>query len=177
MARAVAKTVFETVRSGAAPSLTLDGAGVWLVIPCYRVRDHILRVIAKTPPWIAGIVCVDDACPDRSGDFIAAEVKDVRVRVLRLETNLGVGGATLAGYGEALRLGARVLIKVDGDDQMDLAQAGALVAPILLGEADYAKGNRFTSLTHLSAMPTVRGAGQRLAEFRRQAVDRLLEHL
>ena len=42
---------------------TLDGAGVWLVIPCFRVKDHILSVIAKTPGWVDGIVCVDDAWP------------------------------------------------------------------------------------------------------------------
>ena len=145
--------------------MTLSGAGIWLVIPCFKVREHILQVIAKAPAWIEGIVCVDDACPDRSGDFITAEVTDPRVSVLRLDKNLGVGGATLAGYAEALRRGARILVKVDGDDQMDLGQAGALVAPILLGEADYAKGNRFTSLTHLSAMPTMRVLGNALLSF------------
>lgn len=165
MARAVSKISDEPRRRIAGASLSLDGAGVWLVIPCYRVRDHILKVIAKAPQWIEGIVCVDDACPDRSGDLIATEVKDPRVHVVRLDKNVGVGGATLAGYAEAVRLGARVLVKVDGDDQMDLGQAGALVAPILLGEADYAKGNRFTSLTHLSAMPTVRVLGNALLSF------------
>ena len=45
--------------------------------------------------------------------------------------------ATLAGYAEAARRGGQVLVKVDGDDQMDLGYMGQLVAPILLGEADY----------------------------------------
>ena len=134
----------------------LEGAGVWLVIPCYKVRDHILKVIGRTPAWVEGIVCVDDACPDASGDFIAASNTDPRVRVLRLPQNQGVGGATMAGYAEAARLGGRILVKVDGDDQMDLAYLPQLGAPILLGEADYAKGNRFTSISHLQAMPGVR---------------------
>lgn len=134
----------------------LEGAGVWLVIPCYKVRDHILKVIARTPPWVEGIVCVDDACPDGSGDFIEAQTRDPRVRVLRLPQNQGVGGATMAGYAEAARLGGRILVKVDGDDQMDLAYLPQLVAPILLGEADYAKANRFTSISHLQSMPRVR---------------------
>jgi len=34
----------------------LDGAGVWLVVPCYKVKAHILRVIAKTPAWVEGAV-------------------------------------------------------------------------------------------------------------------------
>ena len=79
--------------------------------------------------------------------------------MVRLARNEGVGGATLAGYREAARRGGRVLVKVDGDDQMDLSYAAQLVAPVLMGEADYAKGNRFTSVSHLAQMPTIRVLG------------------
>lgn len=143
----------------------LDEAGVWLVIPCYKVKDHIAQVIARTPAWVEGIVCVDDACPEGSGDYIAANIADPRVRLLRLPENRGVGGATLAGYAEADRLGGRILVKVDGDDQMDLTYLGQLVAPIVLGEADYTKGNRFTSISHLTAMPRVRIFGNAALSF------------
>jgi dolichol-phosphate mannosyltransferase len=145
--------------------LSLEGSGVWLVVPCYRVKAHILNVIAKTPAWIEGIVCVDDACPDGSGDFIEANNTDPRVVVIRLAENRGVGGATMAGYREAARRGGRVLVKVDGDDQMDLGYAAQLVAPILLGEADYTKGNRFTSMSHLRTMPGVRVFGNAVLSF------------
>jgi glycosyltransferase involved in cell wall biosynthesis len=144
---------------------SLEGSGVWLVVPCYRVKAHILDVIAKTPPWIEGIVCVDDACPEGSGDFIEANANDRRVVVVRLAQNQGVGGATMAGYREAIGRGAQVLVKVDGDDQMDLGYIGHLVAPILLGEADYAKGNRFTSISHLQTMPPVRVFGNAALSF------------
>ncbi len=143
----------------------LEGAGVWLVVPCYKVRSKVMQVIAKAPVWVEGIVCVDDACPEHSGDFIEAEAKDPRVVVIRLTRNQGVGGATMAGYGEAARRGARILVKVDGDDQMDLAYMSPLVAPILLGEADYAKGNRFTSFSHLQSMPQVRVFGNAALSF------------
>ena len=144
---------------------TLDGAGVWLVVPCYKVKAHILAVIAKTPAWVDGIVCVDDACPEHSGDFIEASNTDKRVVVVRLAENQGVGGATMAGYREAIARGGQVLVKVDGDDQMDLGYIAHLVAPILLGEADYAKGNRFTSISHLATMPTVRVLGNAALSF------------
>ena len=144
---------------------SLEGAGVWLVIPCYRVTAHILDVIAKTPAWVDGMVCVDDACPDHSGDFIEAHNKDPRVVVVRLKQNQGVGGATMAGYREAIARGGQVLVKVDGDDQMDLGYMAHLVAPILLGEADYAKGNRFTSISHLQTMPPVRVFGNAALSF------------
>ncbi len=153
------------VRDPSGPVLTLEGAGVWLVVPCYKVTGHILRVIKRTPAWFEGIVCVDDACPDKSGDFIEANNTDPRVVVVRLAKNQGVGGAMLAGYAEAARRGARVMVKVDGDDQMDLSYAAQLVAPILLGEADYAKGNRFTSISHLTTMPTVRVLGNAALSF------------
>ena len=146
-------------------ALSLEEAGVWLVVPCYKVRGHILRVIKSTPAWFEGIVCVDDACPENSGDFIEANNTDPRVVVIRLVKNQGVGGAMLAGYAEAARRGGRVLVKVDGDDQMDLSYAAQLVAPILMGEADYAKGNRFTSISHLTSMPTVRVLGNAMLSF------------
>jgi dolichol-phosphate mannosyltransferase len=154
-------------RRGAEPRL--EAASVWIVIPCYRVKDHILKVIEKVPAWVEGIVCVDDACPDGSGEFIEANVVDSRVVVLRLPENQGVGGAVLAGYAEADRRGGRILVKVDGDDQMDLAYVAQLVAPILLGEADYAKGNRFTSVGHLRAMPGVRMFGNAMLSFAAKA--------
>ncbi len=155
---------------GAAPGLrdldpSLGTARVWLIVPCYKVKAKILDVIAKTPPWIEGIVCVDDACPEGSGDFIEANNTDPRVVLVRLPVNQGVGGATLAGYGEAVARGGQVLVKVDGDDQMDLGYVSHLVAPILLGEADYAKGNRFTSISHLQTMPQVRVFGNAALSF------------
>ncbi|MDP3173631.1 MAG: glycosyltransferase family 2 protein [Phenylobacterium sp.] len=143
----------------------LEGSGVWVIIPCYRVRSHVLRVIRKIPAWVEGVVCIDDACPEASGDFIEAEARDPRVVVVRLSQNLGVGGATMAGYAEAGRRGARVMVKVDGDDQMDLGHLAQLVAPILLGEADYTKGNRFTSISHLRHMPGVRVFGNAALSF------------
>jgi dolichol-phosphate mannosyltransferase len=165
LARGEAPRIVGRRRPAPAGDLSLEGAGVWLVIPCYRVKAHILTVIAKAPAWVEGIVCVDDACPEASGDFIEAQAKDPRVVVVRLEKNQGVGGATLAGYREAERLGGRILVKVDGDDQMDLGYMGPLVAPILLGEADYAKGNRFTSISHLATMPSIRVLGNAALSF------------
>ncbi len=167
LARRVPSTVIKTPihRTARETPISLEEAGVWLVAPCYKVKGHILRVIERAPAWIEGIVCVDDACPDGSADFIEANTTDPRVVVLRLAKNQGVGGATLAGYAEAARRGAKVLVKVDGDDQMDLSYAAQLVAPILMGEADYAKGNRFTSISHLTSMPTVRVLGNAMLSF------------
>lgn len=136
-----------------------DCPRIAVVVPCYKVTRHIAGVIAAMGPTIGAIYCVDDACPDSSGDFIEKNVRDSRVRVIRHQVNRGVGGAVLSGYAEAIADGASVIVKVDGDGQMDPGLVDLFVAPILRGEADYTKGNRFWDLTYISRMPAVRRIG------------------
>ncbi len=136
-----------------------------VVIPSYRVKDHILDVIAAVGPECDRIYVVDDGCPEGSGELVEAECRDRRVRVLYNETNLGVGGATLKGYEAALADGARAIVKLDGDGQMDPRMIPRLVDPILEGEADYVKGNRFFDLEGLKSMPRVRLAGNAALSF------------
>ena len=127
-----------------------------VVIPSFRVTDHILDVLSGIGPEVSKIFVVDDACPDNSGNFVEKNSKDKRVTVLRHKENQGVGGAVITGYKAALEAGAEIVVKVDGDGQMDPALIPTLVSPILAGEADYAKGNRFDSLEDLYEMPRVR---------------------
>ena len=127
-----------------------------VVIPTYRVKNHILDVLAAIGAEISLIYVVDDCCPDRSGDFVAARCSDPRVRILRNAENQGVGGAVIAGYRQAVADGAGIVIKIDGDDQMDPRLVGDFIEPILFGDADYTKGNRFYDLEEVRAMPRVR---------------------
>ena len=39
---------------------------VAVVIPCYRVKAHILGVIARLGPEVTQVYVVDDACPEES---------------------------------------------------------------------------------------------------------------
>ena len=73
--------------------------------------------------------------------------------------NQGVGGAVLTGYRAAIDAGAEVIVKVDGDGQMDPALIPAFIAPILRGEADYTKGNRFFEIETVQQMPLIRLIG------------------
>ncbi|MGH8083059.1 MAG: glycosyltransferase family 2 protein [Lysobacter sp.] len=133
--------------------------GIAVVIPSYKVTQHILGVLTAIGSEVDAIYCVDDACPDGSGDFIAANSADPRVRVLRHAQNQGVGGAMITGYRQAVADGATVIVKIDGDGQMDPALLPAFVAPILEGEADYTKGNRFWDLSQIRQMPALRRIG------------------
>lgn len=136
-----------------------------VVVPCYRVKAHIENVIASMPDFIWKIYCIDDACPDGSGDYIRKNVKDKRVEILTHNTNQGVGGAVMTGYGQALRDGADIIVKIDGDGQMDPALIGSFIRPILDGSCDYAKGNRFYRIEDVMAMPGVRLFGNAVLSF------------
>ena len=134
----------------------LAGPRIAVVIPCYRVKDQILGVLARIGPEAAAIYVVDDACPEKTGDFVEREVRDARVRVIRREHNGGVGAATLTGMSAAAEAGADILVKIDGDGQMDPSHIAGFVAPISDGRADYTKGNRFYSPEFLQGMPRIR---------------------
>jgi dolichol-phosphate mannosyltransferase len=136
-----------------------------VVIPCYRVRDRVTDVIAAVPPEVARIYCVDDACPEQSGAAIEARCTDPRVAVIRHAANQGVGGAMASGYRRALEDGMDIVVKIDGDGQMDPALLPLVVDPIRRGEADYAKGNRFHAPEALAGMPPLRLVGNALLSF------------
>ncbi|MBF0627599.1 MAG: glycosyltransferase family 2 protein [Magnetococcales bacterium] len=135
------------------------------VIPCYRVRNHIAGVIEKIGPEVTWIFCVDDHCPEESGRYIATTITDPRVRVLFHAHNQGVGGATITGIRAALAEKCTVIVKLDGDGQMNPKLIPLLIEPILKGRADYTKGNRFFDIEGLRQMPPVRIFGNAVLSF------------
>lgn len=136
-----------------------------VVIPCFRETGRILNVIQSIGPEVDQIIIVDDACPDNTGAHVKNNCTDKRVEVLNHQTNAGVGGATISGYKRALENGAEIIVKVDGDGQMDPSLINDLIAPLLDGTADYTKGNRFYHLDGLSDMPRVRIFGNLMLSF------------
>ena len=127
-----------------------------VAIPCYKVTQHVLNVIAAIGPEVEAIYAVDDACPDGSGRFIEQNNRDQRVRVLQHPENQGVGGATVTAYKAAIADGMDIVVKIDGDGQMNPALLPHFVRPIVRGQADYTKGNRFYRPESLRGMPPIR---------------------
>lgn len=138
---------------------------VAVVIPCFKVRRHILDVVQGIGSEVDIVIAVDDACPEESGKHLQANCSDSRLSVIFHAQNQGVGGAVLSGYREAVEKGADVIVKVDGDGQMDASLIPLFVAPISSGSADYAKGNRFYDLTHIRRMPGIRLFGNAVLSF------------
>jgi len=127
-----------------------------VVIPSYKVKSHIVQIISEIGSEVSHIFVVDDACPEGSGKLVEREVTDKRVKVIFHTENQGVGGAMITGYKAALESDAQIIVKLDGDGQMDPALIKELIAPIASGRADYTKGDRLDSLTGLAQMPTIR---------------------
>jgi dolichol-phosphate mannosyltransferase len=138
---------------------------VAVVIPSYKVCKHIQSVIEKIGPEVDRIYVVDDCCPDGSGDFVVASCHDSRVSVIRHTENQGVGGAVMSGYKAAIEEGMDIIVKIDGDGQMDPGLILDFITPIVIGEADYTKGNRFFDLEELRAMPKLRLFGNAVLSF------------
>lgn len=136
----------------------LDGKRVAVVVPAYREERLITRTLCGVPAFVDAIVVVDDGSDDDTAQR-ARELGDSRVRVIRHAENRGVGAAISTGYRAAFEAQADVAVVVGGDAQMDPADMRALLAPILAGDADYAKGNRLVWPEARSHMPTARWLG------------------
>ena len=143
----------------------IPNATIAVVIPSYRVTRHILGVIAGIGPEVSRIYVVDDKCPDGSGALVRSECTDPRVKVAFHAENQGVGGAVMTGYRAAIEDGMTVFVKIDGDGQMDPRLIPSFVAPIVEGEADYVKGNRFFDLEKIRSMPPLRLFGNAVLSF------------
>jgi dolichol-phosphate mannosyltransferase len=133
-----------------------------VVIPCYRVRDHIADVVAAMPSIVGTIFVIDDCCPEQSYQRVEGRP---RVVIVRHDVNKGVGGAMITGYRAALDAGYDIVVKVDGDGQMDPALIPIIAGPVIDGRADYAKGNRFHSIYNVRTMPGMRLFGNAVLSF------------
>ncbi len=136
-----------------------------VVIPSYKVCSHVLDVISQIGPEVSRIYVVDDCCPEGSGKLVENQCQDPRVRVIYHAENQGVGGAVMTGYQAALDEEIDIIVKVDGDGQMDPSLIPNFVAPIAEGDADYTKGNRFFDLEKIRAMPKMRLFGNATLSF------------
>lgn len=136
----------------------MNSQHIAVIIPAYKVEKHINTVIMNIPPFVKSIIVVDDGSPDLTGSILK-KISDPRLIILTHEQNRGVGAAMITGYDHAVAIGADILVKMDGDDQMDPDKLSDLIFPIVHQEADFTKGNRFLHQTQLQSMPVTRRIG------------------
>src|SRR4051794_32664510 len=96
-----------------------DRPKIAVVIPCYRVRDRVLAVVQSVLEQADFVFAVDDCCPEKSGVLLKESCTDPKLTVLFHEANQGVGGAMITGFKAALAANAEIVVKMDGDGQME----------------------------------------------------------
>lgn len=145
--------------NGVSIESTGDEPKIAVVIPCFGVSASILDVLGGIGSEVSNIYVIDDKCPENSGALVKEQVNDPRVNVICRRENGGVGAATMTGFTAAIADGADVIVKIDGDGQMDPRLLHNFVQPILDGQADYTKGNRFFNPDDVTSMPLLRLIG------------------
>lgn len=135
-------------------------AKITVVIPCYKVAAHIESTVCSLPDWVDQVVLVNDCSPDNSLELLSnlAE-KYPKITVLSNVVNMGVGGAMIIGFRHALQTETDIIVKMDGDGQMNPAFLPNLLLPLCNKQAEYAKGNRFNDFEALKNMPASRRFG------------------
>ncbi len=131
-----------------------------VIIPCFKVAQHIEKVVASIPADVQKIILVNDCSPDETADVInKIKTQNSKVIVIHHSENKGVGGAMITGFQYALQSNIDVAIKVDGDGQMDTTYISSMINKIQNGGYDYVKGNRFVNRKELNSMPLFRRIG------------------
>ncbi len=115
-----------------------------LVIPAYNEERLIRLTLEQVPSLIDRVIVVDDDSLDDTVAVVqACQAADPRIELIRHEVNRGPGAAIVSGYQRVLAGDYDIAVVCGGDNQMPLEQVTNLLDPLVRGEADYTKGNRF----------------------------------
>jgi len=145
------------------------GKVITVVVPAYNEEKLIGRVIETMPEFVDKIIVVDDCSSDatiaRVRSFLESPSWDGRLNLIEHSENHGVGGAIATGYRWCRDQEVDVAVVMAGDAQMDPGDLPALLDPVVLGLADYAKGNRLFTGDAWQQIPKVRYLGNSAMSF------------
>ena len=114
-----------------------------VVIPTYNERDNVAQmaeaVLGNLPPE-GELLFVDDNSPDGTGEIIDGLCRgNQRIHALHRAAKEGLGRAYVAGFREALRLGADRIVQMD----CDFSHPVDRIRDLLASDADVAIGSRY----------------------------------
>jgi glycosyltransferase involved in cell wall biosynthesis len=134
---------------------------VGVVVPCHNEETQVGTVIETMPDFVDRIFIVDDLSTDRTVEVVESYIPRFpdKIRLIRHETNGGVGRAIVTGYKAAIEEGIDATAVMDGDGQMDPADLCALLDPVVTGKVDCAKGNRLFTGEAWRKIPKIRYFG------------------
>jgi len=133
-------------------------------IAAYNEEKHIKSVIENVPDYVDLIVVVNDASTDSTSKILNS-LSNPKLHILNNESNKGVGKSTVLGFLHGIKLGADILVKCDGDGQMDFKYLPELLNPLIDENYDFTKGNRFYNKNLFKNMPKSRIIGNRILTF------------
>jgi glycosyltransferase involved in cell wall biosynthesis len=133
---------------------------ICVVIPCHNEETQIEGVVTTMPEYVDHLIIVDDLSKDRTVEKVnALQQKNSKIVLIAHEINQGVGGAIASGYKWARDNGMDMAVVMAGDGQMNPDDLPALLEPVAIGAADYAKGNRLFTGEAFRKIPTIRYFG------------------
>jgi glycosyltransferase involved in cell wall biosynthesis len=136
------------------------GKTVCVVIPAFNEATQISQTIQTIPDFVDKIIVVDDASTDHTMTVVS-EIEQDSNRIVQLhhEENQGCGGALASGYKWAAQNNYDIAVRMDADGQMDPSDLPALLDPVVVGSADYSKGNRLFTGEAFQKIPRIKYFG------------------
>lgn len=130
-----------------------------MIIPCLDERESLPSLVAELRAL--GLRSADTLVPlvidDGSSDGTAAAAQALGVRVIRLCSNLGIGGAVQTGLRVAAEEGFDCAVQLDGDGQHPAEELPALLARLdATPPPDLVVGSRFLRRQGFQSTPARR---------------------
>jgi len=138
----------------------LKNKTIAVTIPCYNEETQITNVIETMPEFVDKIYIVDDKSPDATFEISTKlATNNPKIVVIQHTLNGGVGKAISTGYLAAIKDEIDITVVMAGDGQMDPLDLQSVIMPVVLGEVDYCKGNRFLYKDGIKKIPKTRFFG------------------
>lgn len=120
------------------------GKKLVVMIPCFNEEKTLPLVIKSIPRRIPrvsriDILVINDGSTDKTGRI----AKQMKVHLLTHVVNKGLGFSFRDGIEKALRLGADIIVNIDGDMQFDPRDIPKIISPITKLGANVATATRY----------------------------------
>jgi len=137
-----------------------------VIIPVFNEENTIAAVIRDIPPYIDGIIVIDDGSGDRSAEI----AEQNGAKVVKHPRNRGVGASFQTGLTAAAASNPDILINIDADGQFDPRDMQKLIDPIVEKRGDFVTASRFMD-------PDYRPDGSRLKFWGNQLMSYLVSKI
>jgi glycosyltransferase involved in cell wall biosynthesis len=108
------------------------------IIPAYNEEGSIAGVVKGAKKYVDKVLVLNDGSTDKT----EMKAKKAGAAVFSNTTNRGLCFTILVGYREALRMGADVVLQMDGDGQHITSDIPKVLEPVVKKKADMTLGIR-----------------------------------